>query len=367
MRNILVAKTEGEVLIYLTDSFNRNEMLAMRKRYTFYCPDCGGVVLLKIGDIKIPHFAHKSLSACGSSEPESSIHLLGKILLHQFFIDKKIPAEIETYLPTIRQRADIFVNRRTAVEFQCSPISASNVSKRSSAYSGQGFEFVWIAGIKETKENCIQVIKLMEYQKEMFVRLHHSNYLILLNPKVKEFQYFSNLFYVSGSRWVGKVATLPIDKQTYPFATPKTLSRKEFDSIYTVFSNARSTFIKSQYFAKKRFQNPFWLLCYNLRLDMRNLPETIGVPILRADCLAEHAVIWQLKMIQAQREGVTCEKMITSGKIKIHKSTDVELAVSVLSDYADFVINIEETNQEISNYSEVLYAIYCKSIGKLRK
>lgn len=367
MIDILVAKTEEEHLFYLTGTFTRDELLRLRNAHTFFCPDCGNRMLLKIGDIKIPHFAHKSLSSCGSSEPESSLHLQGKILLHQFFVDKNISAEIETYIPDIRQRADVFVDQQSVIEFQCSPISSSEVSKRSAAYLQHGLDCIWIAGIKETKENKVQVINIMEYQKEMLVQNNHTSYLLLLNPETRQFHYYSNLFHISGSRWVGKVASLPLDRQTFPFAVPKPLARKDFDTVYTVFLNSRNNYIKAQYFVKKRYQNLFWLLCYELGLDMRNLPQTIGVPIMGAECIVGHAVIWQLTMIRAYRQGTSCKDLLSSGVLKIRKRSNTDQAIKVLGDYTKFLKEMEGSEQKSPKQSDVLYDIYCKSVRKLRK
>lgn len=367
MTDILVAKTAKQNLIYLTEELNRQDLLILRKLHKFYCPDCGSSVLLKIGDIKIPHFAHKSLSVCGSSEQESSMHLQGKILLQQFFITKGVPVEIESYLPDIRQRADVFVARHTVIEYQCSPISASDIVRRSAAYSRHGLEFIWIAGSKESMENRIQILRIREYQREMLLNHNHSNYLMLLNPEVKQFQYFSNLFHISGSKWAGKVVTLSLDRQTHPFAKPKPLSKKDFDSICTIFVNERASFVQSQYFAKRRFQNPFWLLCYELQLDMRNLPDSIGVPISGADCIAGHAVIWQLKMLRAYRQGIPNEKVISSGIIKIQGASDARKAEVVLNNYANFLKEVEDAEGDRSKQIDALYDIYCKSVRKLRK
>lgn len=341
--------------------------MKLRTRHRFFCPDCGSIVLLKIGDIKIPHFAHKSLSACGGGEPESLLHLQGKILLHQFFIDKNIPADMETYIPEIRQRADVFVDQKSVIEFQCSPIASSAVSRRSEAYATHGLQFTWIGGQKESRENKVQVLNIKEYQKEMLLEKDHAGYLLLLNPETKQFQYYSSLFHISGSRWVGKVASLPVDRQSYPFAVPKPLSGKEFERVYTVFAKARNNYIHAQFFARKRYQNDFWILCYELGFDMHKLPETVGVPIIGADCLKGHAVIWQLTLIREKRKGTSNESMLSSGIIKMQDQQRADLALKVLADYAAFLKEMEAAEGTTGKQREVLYDIYCKNVRKLRK
>lgn len=367
MAGILIARMEDGTLIYLNDSFNRDKLKHMREIHDFKCPDCGNAVLLKAGYVKVPHFAHKSLSVCGSSEPESALHLKGKILLHHFFSEKNIAVEIEKYLPAIRQRADLFVDSSTAIEFQCSSIAASEVSRRSSAYRSQDLQFTWISGSMEKKENAIQIVKLLDYQKEMLIDNGGSSYLLLLNPTARLFYYYSNLFPISGSRWVGKVSALPVSRQSFPFAVPKQLSQKDFETVCTVYTTARMTFVRSQLFAKNRFQNPFWLLCYKLGFDKQNLPASIGVPILGSECIAEHTVIWQLKMLRALRLGKSATDVMSSGSIKLHRKGTAAQLLNVLEDYLHFLEQMEVKSTLPQKQNEILYLIYCKSVRKLRK
>lgn len=362
MEEILVARTEAGNLIYLTNPYSAKELTGLKAVHQFFCPDCGSKVLLKIGEIKIPHFAHKSTALCGNGEPESSLHLQGKMLLHQFFADKRISAELETYLPEIRQRADVLVERKSVIEFQCSPIASTDVVRRSAAYSRLGLHFTWIVGIKESRENKIQILNIKEYQREMILRQDHLSYLLLLNPAMKQFQYYSNLFHISGSRWIGKVASISMDLQSYPFAMPRPLARNDFDSVCAVFLKARNDFIKSQFFAKKRYQNPFWILCYELGLDMRNLPQIIGVPIRGAESVAGNAVIWQLQLARAKRLGISNENLLSSGKIKLQKQQDTDKALRVLKDYAEFLDKMETGEWMSAKQRDVLYDIYCKSV-----
>ncbi|WP_422123740.1 competence protein CoiA [Planococcus sp. X10-3] len=368
MTAILIAKTETDQLINLAKNYSRQELLDMRVDNTFTCRDCGNISYLKIGSIKIPHFAHKSRSDCDSfSEPESSLHLQGKILLHDFFTAKNFSVELEKYLPEIRQRADLLVEGRTVIEFQCSAIPAHDVVRRTAAYKAIGLESTWIFGNNETPKNRIQVIHLLEYQKTMLISKGHLKYLLLLNPETGQFNYYSNLFYISGNRWVGKISSLPAAKQTYPFAVPKSLNRKDFETMCSVYAQARAAFIRSQLFAKNRYQNPFWLLCYQLGLDKRNLPAAIGVPISGAECIAEHAVIWQLKTVRALEQGKTIAELISSRKIALKKNSNAAQLETVLRDYSRFIGEMSDLKNDSDMQIDGLYDIYCKSVRKLRK
>lgn len=368
MSAILSAKNNHGRLVHLTHNYSREQLLEMRSSNSFTCPDCGSILYLKIGSIKIPHFAHRSHSDCESySEPESSLHLQGKILLHDFFTHKHYPVELEKYLPEIRQRADLLVDGTSVIEFQCSSISAHDVLRRTASYSKIGLNATWIFGSTENHEPRIQIVRMMEYQKQMLLNHGDSKCLLILNPEKGVFYYYSNLFYISGNRWVGKISSLPVGAQTFPFASPKSLNRRDFDVLCAVFAQARDGFIRSQQFAKNRYQNPYWLLCYQLGLDRRNLPEFIGVPIRGAENILEHSVIWQMKVIHALKEGWSVQDIISSDKIRMNKSADTDLLLRILGDYSSFLQMIESRYNKIGKQNDVMFHIYCKSLRTLRK
>lgn len=64
---------------------------------SFFCIGCGNELIPKLGLIKIHHFAHKKIVTCS---PETYLHLLGKQLFHDNFIECrtiKSPFNIELY------------------------------------------------------------------------------------------------------------------------------------------------------------------------------------------------------------------------------------------------------------------------------
>lgn len=368
VKDILTAKTENGQIIHLHQQYSLQELHALRENNSFACPHCGSKVVLKAGEIIIPHFAHKSHSDCDSlSEPESTLHLQGKLLLHQFFTAKNFTVELEKYLPSIRQRADLLVDDRTVIEFQCSTIPSVDVLRRTTGYTSAGFTPTWILGISKKPAECIQIVRLMEFQKEMLISRGGPKHLLQLNPQAGEFNYYSNLFHISGNRWVAKVQALPVAHQTFPFAVPKLLDRQDFENVCILFAQARASFIRSQLFAKNRYQNSFWLLCYKMGLDKHELPASIGVPIVGAECIAEHPVIWQLKTVHAFSQGMDIPDFLLSGKIRKNpKGTEGQL-IKVLADYARFFEGIQGKTSVQKEQRNLLYHIYCKNVRKLRK
>ena len=119
------------------------------KHTTFYCLQCREEVILKNGQINIPHFAHRSRSDCVSSfsEGETEDHLNGKLQLFSFFQQKKVQAYLEGYIPSIKQRPDILIKDKKqsiAIEFQCSQIPTSLLIDRSKGYKKQSITPLWI-------------------------------------------------------------------------------------------------------------------------------------------------------------------------------------------------------------------------------
>lgn len=56
-------------------------------------------------------------------------------------------AVLEYHLPTIEQRADVLLpDQQLILEYQCSPISYSDISRRTSNYKSLGYDVLWILG-----------------------------------------------------------------------------------------------------------------------------------------------------------------------------------------------------------------------------
>ena len=135
---MLTALNEEGKLISLVEK-RRNDLLRLREKQKFYCPICHDIMIMKAGEVRIPHFAHKKYSACSSAvtENETVQHLQGKKDLYTFFQKNKLDTKLEYYIPHINQRPDVFITnqgKHYAIEFQCSPISPALVEKRTNNY-----------------------------------------------------------------------------------------------------------------------------------------------------------------------------------------------------------------------------------------
>lgn len=318
-------------------------------------------MVFKAGPVKIPHFAHHSRTDCDRfSEPETSLHLTGKKLLHRFFLEKQLPSEIEKYFPIIKQRADLFVDGKWAVEFQCSSISSEEVIARSNGYAIISVKPLWIRGMDKTPQEGIGLFKLKAFEKAMWQYVDGLEYLISYHPETDRFFYQSSLFYLGGLHWAGKTKSLAARKQSFPFAVPRKLTLHEFAKIHSLAIQEKDRYIRRQQFAKNRYQNAYWVLCYQLGMHRMHLPPYIGVPIKGAEIIGEHPVIWQLQMLAAEARGQGASDLIRSKKSLFWNGAAEPAVLVILKEYLHFAKAVRESSPDHQEIERLLYAIYCK-------
>ena len=137
---MLIAKNqEGNLVSALETCLKRKE--------SYSCPGCQGVVLLRHGQVMCPHFAHKSLQDCQFfSENESAQHLSLKAALYKSLVNHGEKVSIEKVLSELGQIADLFVGDSLALEVQCSRLSQQRLRERTCAYHQAGYEVRWLLG-----------------------------------------------------------------------------------------------------------------------------------------------------------------------------------------------------------------------------
>jgi len=122
----------------------------LRKKDLYFCPACHNQVRLRRGKILLPHFAHRQNAACFALlENESERHLVGKLAILNFFKGANLEGDLEVYFPAIQQRPDVLLTNgqhQTAIEFQCSPLSAERHKQRNKGYQSLKIPVIWILG-----------------------------------------------------------------------------------------------------------------------------------------------------------------------------------------------------------------------------
>lgn len=164
---MLQAKDEEEKLVSLVQ-MSRKQVEKWRKQ-KFFCPICNQTVQLKSGRIRIPHFAHRSDQACffkGAKESEE--HLSLKTALAEWCLRDALDHQLEAYLPLLKQRADILIDR-FAVEIQCSKLSIEEMGRRTASYIKNGYQPIWICGEKtwNSGKNSSALRKFCAYSESL--------------------------------------------------------------------------------------------------------------------------------------------------------------------------------------------------------
>lgn len=274
---------------------------------TFICPQCENPVRLKIGQVMIPHFAHIVLTNCltSFSERESPTHLKGKLQLADFFQSKGLDVIVESYLPNIEQRPDLLVQqnkKRFAIEFQCSVIPTMDIDYRSQGYLKVGITPIWLLrtfDIPPTPKHGITSLQLSGFRQK-FIEQHpvFGSNLITYNPTNEEFTYLSHLLHLKGNRFIGKVRSLPIHLQSFPFMQMKPLSEEDILQYWLLVKQQRQLFLRTCIFtSRKGVNDPLLRACYEFRVSPENLPLFIGMPIEGSTCFSVSLIEWQVQFI----------------------------------------------------------------------
>lgn len=292
---MLMALNEKKQQVQLLMNMHREGLREMRKEHIFYCPACKERVILKVGEIMIPHFAHMKNDYCDSfSEGESQIHIKGKLLLYEWFKAQGIPTLLEPYLGAIKQRPDLLIkinNHYTAIEFQCSMISNDMVNQRTAGYGKLSIETVWIPIGQKVIITGMQKTKLNNFYQS-FIK---NNQVVMLDVASSSFYKVTKLIHISGQQFFTSNTKYMLKDSIYPFnhlieekINEKLLLRKWFEE--------RQRFLKNRLrFNKRGLKDAFLFNCYKHKIALLNLPNWIGVP--SRDEGRIHSVEWQLIIV----------------------------------------------------------------------
>ena len=301
---ILTAKLDDGTIVVLTEAVSREQLRKWRRSTLFYCPQCSESVQLKVGDIVIPHFAHKKDKSCTTlfSEGESKEHLLGKQQLYSLFNRLGHSVKLEPYFSSLSQRPDLLVTTKTKkipIEFQCSTIPIKLIDSRTSGYQKEGMNPIWLLHTPlklKTLPQGVCKFQLSAYEKKFLKKFSLKGIVLLTyNPQMQQFHYFSSLLHIAGRRFIGIHRILPNSKQIFPFAQPKVPTDADLQNYVNLYLLARKRFLQNRILLNRRGVNdPFLRGCYELRILPSELPLTIGIPMASMNPFQEHPCEWQL-------------------------------------------------------------------------
>ncbi|WP_246938599.1 competence protein CoiA [Bacillus pinisoli] len=205
---MLVAQNHNGQLISITKDWTKESLFNLRNQEEFHCPGCKEPVMLRVGDQRIPHFAHVRSSQCHSfSEPESSYHLSGKLQLYEWLQNQSLYPVLEPYIHYIKQRPDLYLSIKSAsyaIEYQCSTISFKQFKERTEGYVSKQIKPLWILGGKRLKRYGPGEFSLSAFDW-MFVQLgsNHKPYLLSYCSEIRKFLFLHHIIPLSSTKALG--------------------------------------------------------------------------------------------------------------------------------------------------------------------
>ena len=116
----------------------------------YRCPGCAAPMILRKGEVRIHHFAHRPEIACDWGVGETEAHLAAKLSLYNAFKDRSLRAEAEWIVPHLGgdRRADVFIWEMgagpVAIELQHSAIGLAEIAARTESYMAAGIAVIWL-------------------------------------------------------------------------------------------------------------------------------------------------------------------------------------------------------------------------------
>lgn len=310
---MLTARTKDGQYITLA-TMSKQDIYQLRQENTFYCPACNGLVIVKAGDVIIPHFAHHDEHDCPDREGgEGAYHYKGKLLLYEWLLEQQMDVKLEPYLSQLQQRPDLLLkvkNRIIAIEFQCAKVDQRTIFKRNQGYERANIIPIWILGanlFKRTSSNHVQ----MNHFTSSFIHrfsVKHPTTLFYFCPQSKQLSIVQDLIYTSPNKALGTQTFIPLSKATFfHLFLKRTFSNVE---LFSLWRNEKKMFRlrkKSNYGSERKWRN--WL--YNKHLHIDYLPAHIFLPIRSQYRMKAPLWHWQSRLLLGFIEQIPVNEIFT--------------------------------------------------------
>ncbi|MGV3466747.1 MAG: competence protein CoiA [Heyndrickxia sp.] len=293
---MLTAQSKDGTIYNLAGRKDLQYLQDLKKKVLFYCPICKEPVILKAGTQKIPHFSHRKTSNCTfTSEPESIQHMQGKADLYLWLLKQGFTVHLERYLPKIKQRPDILVNRNGqwfAIEYQCSPISLKTLIHRTNGYATHRIKSIWVLGGYPFHHSKGGYFQLSDFHWS-FIKASETSGLILFSytPQTQHFHLLSNISPYSSRKVQGTYSKTPLDNATFPILFSNSNQQKQ--QIDTFWFSQKRKWLQQKLIYGKAFQDPFLLSLYECTCHPLLLPPAIGLPVNYMGVCKTHPAVWQ--------------------------------------------------------------------------
>ncbi|MBP1915666.1 competence protein CoiA [Lederbergia galactosidilytica] len=257
----------------------------------YYCPVCHEHLILKVGKIRIPHFAHKQFAKCSNSttEPESPRHLLGKKHLYHHYQRNGFDVYLEYYLPEIQQRPDLLVkkgNHLYAIEYQCSPLPRQRLMERNAGYRKLNILPIWILGTKPYKKRKNKIFELSDFQFSLCTYTSKAGLTLLSYlPEKQTFLQLSKMTSLPSTKLIGLLQEIPLEKKFPP------VHDLPFD--FQTWLNEKRTWIQYKVYYGNLHNDLFLKEVYTTGHNPFLLPEICGLPLPHAHLIYDSPIVWQ--------------------------------------------------------------------------
>lgn len=196
---MLSARTKTGKVVSLGYRYKKETLDYLQKTEKFFCPVCGEALVLKLGERRIYHFAHKRGSVCSkSNENETPYHMEGKLQLFRWLRKHRFEAVLEYYDQEMKQRPDILYyqsKQKIALEYQCSSLPIEVFIKRNRQYVEHNYHPIWILGDNKLEYIHNNDVSLTDFHY-MFLQetSNHHLYLPFFNPETGTLIFLTSIF-----------------------------------------------------------------------------------------------------------------------------------------------------------------------------
>ncbi|EKN68833.1 hypothetical protein BABA_12301 [Neobacillus bataviensis LMG 21833] len=329
---MLTASTKTGKKLCLGYDYKKETLLAIRGKEEFVCPICGESVVLKLGDQRIFHFAHKQGSSCRDIyKNESYEHLEGKRQLFQWLIRQKVPAALEYYDREIQQRPDILFKhkgKKYALEYQCSSLPEKVFSKRTKTYIENDYIPLWIIASNHIHPIRKDTLSLSNFHY-LFLRSSSTGilYIPAYCPEKHLFQLIESITPFSIKNAFVNQSYFPLDKIELDVVL-EPANKMQFTLPSWNAENER--FILNWALHPQSEQKKFLREIYSRGLNLFLLPPEIGLPVAHSMLIQTPPIIWQTYVYldvlanKNPNDGLTIQE-ITSHFNKRIRRNDIKL------------------------------------------
>lgn len=194
---MLVLNLKGLIMLLALCNGKEIDALSAQKGTDFLCPECLKIVILKKGQIKIPHFAHKPPINCAWGTKETQEHLEAKRIIRDSYRQRGYDADYETVVLSSGgdRRADVLISygqQKVAIEIQHQSISYDDIERRTRAYIAVHIPVMWLGilshKMQENAEKTSDGLIIEKYTVRPWEKWAHALYfkeLWYIDPESK--------------------------------------------------------------------------------------------------------------------------------------------------------------------------------------